>query len=60
MYRNDCYNNNNNNNKRNEKPTFGRVYVNHAKRSALQKNVAADEEEYNKYISQRPLGGITI
>eukprot|EP00942_MAST-04A_sp_MAST-4A-sp1_P001233 g1233.t1 len=57
MYSNECNNNNNNNNKRNENPTFGRVYVNHAKRSALQKNVAADEEEYNKYISQRPHGG---
>jgi hypothetical protein len=36
---------------------FGKVFVNQARRNELQKGVAADEEEYNRYRNQRPEGG---
>ena len=52
---NDDQQNTNRNNNNNRK--FGQVFVNQARRNKLQQGVAADEEQYNRYISQRPQGG---
>ena len=54
---NNDQNGGNNNNPNKNNLNFGKVFVNQARRNELQKRVRADEEEYNRYMSQRPEGG---